>query len=320
MASQQKALFLNGVGDEFTLKTTEIYKPASGELLIKIKSAALNPIDWKLQKYNFGLKNFPLIIGCDAAGDVVEIGEGVQGFVKGDKVIFDGNLKDREDVFQQYAVSPAFRVAKIPSGWSYDQASTIPTGLITAWIGLYHKVPYGFGFAGPTDPGAAGKYANTPLVILGGATSVAQYTIQLAQYSGFSPIIATASTKHEAYLKSLGATHITDRNIALSDLPSHIAKITVQPINLVLDSVCSAETQQAGYDLLSEGGKILVLNPNLVKEAEGKGKRFMEVDRVCGGWTYFVPGGLNGIVDGLKRLENNQVSGVKLVVHPEETA
>ncbi|KAF8975900.1 GroES-like protein [Cyathus striatus] len=348
MSTQQYALFLEGLEGSFTLKKTEIYKPGSGELLVKIKSAALNPLDWKLRKYDLGFGSFPVIAGFDISGDVEELGDSVQGFSKGDKVFFEGDLTIRGDGFQQYAIAPATRTAKIPSGWSYDQAATIPSALFTAWVGLYHKHPHGFGLSSPkvaNDFTSKGKYANTPIVILGGASSVGQLAIQLARFSGFSPIITTASKKHEPFLKSLGVTHLIDRFIPLSSLNSEVAQITSQPIKFVYDAISLPETQQAGYDLIAEGGKIVLVLHSQIQEAESSSKSiiltsslptapqnvelvkeaysiltvFLETERFVPNRVEVLPGGLSGVVGGLERLESDQVSGVKLVVHPEET-
>ena len=82
----QKALILYAKFDKFSLGTVPVPKPGSGEILIKVKSAALNPADWKIEKYGVVLENFPAIGGFDLAGDVEEIGEGVTEFQKGDRV------------------------------------------------------------------------------------------------------------------------------------------------------------------------------------------------------------------------------------------
>ena len=84
--STQKALVLETKFGKFNLRTTPVPKPGPGEILIKIKSTALNPVDWKIQKYSILTDKYPAIIGVDIAGDVEEIGEGVTGFQKGDKV------------------------------------------------------------------------------------------------------------------------------------------------------------------------------------------------------------------------------------------
>ncbi|KAF9001548.1 chaperonin 10-like protein [Cyathus striatus] len=338
MSRQQKAVLLDGVGGKYSLGTTEVYTPGSGELLIKLKSSAINPVDWRVRKYSgFGITTFPFITGLDAAGDIEEVGEDVEGFSKGDKVFFEGDFTNRGGGFQQYAISPATRTAKIPSGWSYDQAVTIPTGLFTAWGGLYHKDPHGLGLSGPEIPLAAGKYANTPIVILGGESSVGQFVIQLARFSGFSPIITTASLKHESYLKELGATHLIDRFIPLSKLPSEVAGITSEPIKLVFDAISVPETQKAGYELLSDGGKIALVLSSEISAAEASGKSIIAVSAVVtapqnveyikeiyGILTSFletgaiVPNKVQVLSGGLAAISG--VSGVKLVVHPDETA
>ena len=82
----QKALFLDAKFGNFSVDTAPIPKPGSGEILVKIKTAALNPVDWKVQKYDFPVEKYPAILGTDIAGDVEEVGEGVTEFQKGDRV------------------------------------------------------------------------------------------------------------------------------------------------------------------------------------------------------------------------------------------
>ena len=88
MTVTQKALYLNKKFGDFVLDDAPIYKPGPGEILIKVQATSLNPVDWKIQKYesfNF-IENFPAILGTDVAGDVEELGEGVNDFKKGDRV------------------------------------------------------------------------------------------------------------------------------------------------------------------------------------------------------------------------------------------
>lgn len=101
--------------------------------------------------------------------------------------------------------------------------------------------------------------------------------IQFAKISGFSPIITTASLRNTDLLKSLGATHVIDRNISASAFASEIASITTKPIPLVFDSVATADTQQLGYDTLAEGGHILLVLKSSIKESTGSTKKVMGV-------------------------------------------
>jgi NADPH:quinone reductase-like Zn-dependent oxidoreductase len=87
MAQQQKALFLSGVGGDWFVGEREIPKPGPGQLLIKIHSTALNPIDWKAATHPLPfITEFPAVMGTDSAGTVAAIGEGVSNFEVGDKV------------------------------------------------------------------------------------------------------------------------------------------------------------------------------------------------------------------------------------------
>ncbi|KZP01963.1 GroES-like protein [Athelia psychrophila] len=83
---QQKALFLLEKFGDFAVRSTSIPTPGPGELLVKNGAVALNPVDWKIQKYGFAVETFPAIIGFDLAGTVEAVGEGVTAFQKGDRV------------------------------------------------------------------------------------------------------------------------------------------------------------------------------------------------------------------------------------------
>jgi NADPH:quinone reductase-like Zn-dependent oxidoreductase len=86
MATEQKALLLQAKFADFVVGPKSIPKPGPGELLVKVHSTSLNPVDWKIHKYGFLVENFPAVLGIDLAGDVEEVGEGVTDFVKGDRV------------------------------------------------------------------------------------------------------------------------------------------------------------------------------------------------------------------------------------------
>ena len=94
--------------------------------------------------------------------------------------------------------------------------------------------------------------------------------IQFARLSGFSPIITTSSLKNEAYLKSLGATHVIDRHTPLSDLPRLVKEITDKPVKYAYDALSSPETQNAVFELVVPGGQIVFLNPLAIDEAKLK--------------------------------------------------
>ncbi|KAF8643143.1 hypothetical protein AX16_009187 [Volvariella volvacea WC 439] len=341
----QKALLVNSPKGNIVVTDTDVYTPGAGELLVKVRSAALNPVDWKIQRGNFFVKDYPAILGTDVAGDVVKIGEGITKFKVGDRVFFQGSYVNRYATFQQYTLADQAVTAKIPENVSYDEASTIMVAFNCAYLSFYHKL----GLIPPTQThGGAGKYPNIPFVIIGGSSSVGQYAIQLAKLSGFSPIITYASSKHEAFLKSLGATFIIDRQtVSISSLPSAVRAITGSAtIPWVFDAISETETQQAGYDILNNGGRLGIVLPAspTLKEQKGSGKQLLHVlgtrddplsrhlvedvylfieewirnGTIKPNLIEVLPGGLEGIESGLRRLEANQVSGIKLVARLNE--
>ncbi|RDB29126.1 Zinc-type alcohol dehydrogenase-like protein C2E1P3.01 [Hypsizygus marmoreus] len=340
---QQKALFLESKQGQLVLGTREIHKPGPGELLVKVLATSLNPVDWKIQKYGVFLDNFPAVLGTDVAGEVEQVGEGVTEFSKGDRVFCQGTFENEGASFQQYTLTTAATTAKIPSNLSFDAVSTIPVALTAAYVGLYHYGPYGLELASPLDPSNRGKYAGNPLVVLGGSSSVGQYAIQLAKASGFSPIITTSSLKHADYLKSLGATEVIDRHTPLSGLAAEIKKVTDLPIRYVFDAISTKETQQAGHDLLTSGGHLVVtLNPNLAKSDDINVVQVLGILRLPQNFVLLkdmysrltasleegviqpnryevLPHGLEGIIEGLQRLQNDEISGLKLVARPHDS-
>ncbi|KAF8990626.1 hypothetical protein BDQ17DRAFT_1433618 [Cyathus striatus] len=187
----------------------------------------------------------------------------------------------------------------------------------------------------------------TPIIIFGGSSSVGKIAIKLARFSGFSPIITTASLKNKLCLKSLGATHIIDRSLPLSSLPYEVAKVTPNQLTFAFDAVAIAEVVQAGYDLITAGGIICTVfpelkleetegtenmvayatafpehppeNANLTRAIYGMLMSFLESGAIRPNRVEVLPNGLHGVSEGLKRMENDQVSAVKLIVHPDET-
>lgn len=85
--------------------------------------------------------------------------------------------------------------------------------------------------------------------------------IQLLRYLDFSPIIVYASSKHSQYLKSLGATHIVDRQLVpLPAFPSAIKDITSNELKIVFDAVGGVEALDAGFECLATGGELVTVD------------------------------------------------------------
>ncbi|KAI0822569.1 GroES-like protein [Trametes gibbosa] len=347
----QKALILPEKYGAWTVVDFPVPTPGPKDVLVKITATALNPVDWKIQSYGYFINDFPYVGGTDAAGVVEEVGAEVTNVAKGDRIVYQGWFENAKATFQQYGIVPAEIVAKIPDNISDDQAASIPLGLATVFTGLYNHDPKGktIDFPAFWEEGGSTKGAGKPALILGGSSSVGQYAIQLAKLSGFSPVIATSSLKHEAYLKSIGATHVIDRSLPSDAILAEISKIAGgKPVEYVYDAISLADTQQIAYDVLAPGGHLLIVLPLSIpaeKIKEGDNKTIVNVfgnvhspeNRAVGVAVYsrlteflangtivpnrveVLPNGLAGISDGLERQKKDQVSGIKLIAHPQET-
>jgi NADPH:quinone reductase-like Zn-dependent oxidoreductase len=88
-AQNQKAFVLLKRFGDLAVTSLAVPKPSKGEVLVKVHSTALNPVDWKVQKWNVFITEesyFPVVLGMDLAGEVVELGEGVKKWKIGDRV------------------------------------------------------------------------------------------------------------------------------------------------------------------------------------------------------------------------------------------
>jgi len=131
MPSTQKVFFLGSKFGQFNVREHVIPIPGLGQLLVRIEASGLNPIDWKIQKNGTYIDTYPSIIGAHIAGVVEEVGEGVSGFKKGDRVLSQGAWTNDKASYQQYSLTDAEMTAKIPSHNSSEAAATIPIGNYT---------------------------------------------------------------------------------------------------------------------------------------------------------------------------------------------
>ncbi|CUA67073.1 hypothetical protein RSOLAG22IIIB_02991 [Rhizoctonia solani] len=337
--SQHKASILPQKHGKLEVSTRPTPVPQGTQALVKVTAAAVNPADWKILDYGVLIETFPAVLGCDGAGIIEAVGPDVTNFKPGDKVFFQGlYTRVDETTFQQKTIVETDIISKIPDNIDEDQASTIPAAALTALIGLFQKTGVDIPVNGPTANGRS-------VLILGGSSSVGQFAIQLARIAGFSPIVTTASAQHTDFLKSIGATHIFDRNVDAKTIQSFFST----PVSLALDAVSVESTQRLAYDVLTTPSPApkaylaLVLplidslkeknadNKVTVNQIYGSSHAFRDLAvpfwQSIGQWIKdgkFVPnrvqlvkGGLAAVLEALD-LSRKGVSGVKLVIRPQE--
>lgn len=209
-------------GEKAVLRDSVPVPPLGQEQLrIKVKAVAMNPTDWKHISAKIGPQGS--ILGCDVAGEVVEVGEKVEGFKVGDVVfsfVHGASVKHPENgAFAEYSLVDPLVAVKVPGNGqlsgkdfipegpvtSIEGAVSLPVSLYTAGMVLTHNL----GLKRVWEP--AQVQEDKPLLIWGGATAFGQQLIQLAKkMNGYSKIIVVASRKHEQKLKGYGADELFD--------------------------------------------------------------------------------------------------------------
>ena len=183
--------------------------PGPDDLLIEVKSIALNPIDYYQRDMGFPpLDHYPTVLGSDIGGTVISVGSSVPSDAPkpGTRVaafapcFFTKGLADY-GAFQTRVLVPATNATPLPSHISFNEASLLPMAVGTAWSGCYS--------AGVPRDTAYTPQDKKGILVWGGASSVGSAMIQVAKSMGFI-VYATASEKHHEYLKTLGASKLFD--------------------------------------------------------------------------------------------------------------
>lgn len=208
MAPQNQAAWLDGKDKKLRVADSEYPRPGADDIVVRVHATAVNPIDWKIQDSGRFIKEWPMILGCDAAGEVVEVGSNVQRFKKGDRVTGHAISLATNDPtngsFQLYVKLQAAKSAILPEKISYVHGSVLPLAVDTAAVGLFAKES--LALPSPSlNPKSSGKIA----VVWGGSSSVGALAIQLAAASG-TKTIAVASSRNHDFVKGLGADQAFD--------------------------------------------------------------------------------------------------------------
>jgi NADPH:quinone reductase-like Zn-dependent oxidoreductase len=193
-----RAAVIDGYGGRERLSVREVDAPPvrEGEVLIRVRAAGVNPIDWKLRQGMLRwLKpaRFPLILGFDVAGEVEAVGPEVASVAPGDTV-FAMLPGAHGGGYAELAVAPESAVALLPEGLSFEEAAALPVAGLTALQALRDRAEL-----------AAGESA----LILGGAGGVGHLAVQIAKAFG-AHVSATASTRNLPLLWQLGADRAID--------------------------------------------------------------------------------------------------------------
>jgi putative PIG3 family NAD(P)H quinone oxidoreductase len=190
--NMMKAVVTEGVGGPEVMRIGEVAKPSpsEGEVLIRIGATAINRADTQQRKGNYPPPpGESEIMGLEAAGVIEELGQGVEGWKVGDRVmtLLGGGG------YAAFATAPAGTLMSVPEGFSMTQAAAIPEVFLTAYLNIFRE---------------AGLKSSETLLMHGGASGVGTAAIQLAKALGPSNVIVTVGSEDKAQsCRDLGADH-----------------------------------------------------------------------------------------------------------------
>lgn len=216
-----KATHLPALGPDqvFTAIDLPDPKPGPGEVLITAKAASVNVVDTKIRTDRLELApDAPIILGCDVAGVVSAVGEGVSAFKIGDAVYgCVGGVKNSSGTYAEQVIADAQLLAHKPANLSFAEAAALPLVAITAWEALVDRAQ--------VQPGDR-------VLVHGGAGGVGHIGVQLAKALGATVHTTISGPKKAELARKLGA----DRTI---DYRTH-------PV----ETYVAEATDGAGYDVV----------------------------------------------------------------------
>ena len=239
-----KAITYTEYGPPEILQFTEVAKPIpkDDEVLIRIRAASVNPLDWHfmrgapyLVRIQTGLRKPKTTrLGVDVAGQVEAVGKNVTRFHPGDEVF--GACRG---AFAEYACASESSLVRKPVNVTFEQAAAVPVAAFTALQGLRDK--------GQIQPGQR-------VLINGASGGVGTFAVQIAKLFG-AEVTGVCSTRNVDMVRSIGADHVVD--YTQEDFTK-----TGQRYDLIFDSAGNHTLSDTRRALTPKGTLVLVGGPD----------------------------------------------------------
>ncbi len=244
-----KAVRIHTLGDSDVLKVEETPRPEPGdnEILIHVKAASVNPVDYKIRSGAFkkGEIKLPTTLGRDVAGIVEAVGSKVTTVKPGEEVY--AFLGSHSGGYAEYAIAQPNEVSRKPDTLDFVEAAAVPLAAETAWQALF-------------DHG--NLQAGERVLIHGAAGGVGHFAVQFAKAKG-ATVIATAGQEDINFVSELGADRVIDYK-------AENFQTSVKDIDLVIDLV-GGEAQKKSWSVLKDGGRLIsTVEPPSKEEAARK--------------------------------------------------
>ena len=235
-----KAVRFKGFGGPEVLETVDDKKPVANrdELLIKVHSAGLNPIDAKIREgSSFVAKSLalPAGMGFDVCGEVEFCGEDISEFKQGDLVLGTVGRHNNPSAYSEYCVGREVDLIILPKELDSKSAGGIPIASLTAWQALF-------------DHGQLKE--GEKVLIHAGAGGVGHFAVQFAKWSK-AYVVVTASENNHAFLKELGVDELVDYN-------KENFEEKVRDVDLVIDLV-GGDVGCKSFQCLKKEGRLVTV-------------------------------------------------------------
>ena len=251
-------------------------EPAAGEVLVRVRAAALNHLDVFVRCGWPGLNlEMPHWGGSDVAGEVVELGLGVDGWEVGEAVVVDPGIVTQEDEFTRrgaHSVSPGYMVLgedvrgghaefmavpagnliAIPAGWDFARAAAPLLVSLTAWRMLIHR---------------ARLRAGESVLIIGAGGGVNSMAIQVAKLAGADVYAVTSSERKMEKARELGADVVLNYREDPAWSKTLYRMTGRRGVNVVVDNVGQATLAQSMRAVV-RGGRIVIVGSTSGPRAE----------------------------------------------------
>lgn len=211
-------------GNQFKQFEFDIPNPSGNELLVKIQSISVNPVDTKQRMAT--VENAPRILGFDAVGIVEKIGEEVTMFEPGDYVFYSGS-PNQHGSNEEYQLIEEQLVAKAPSNLLPEQAASLPLTGITASETLFDV------FQISHQPN---ENEGKTLLIINGAGGVGSIATQIAKAYGLKVMTTASREETIQWSKDMGADIVLDHK---KDLTKQFKEHNLEPVDYIF---CTFDT------------------------------------------------------------------------------
>jgi len=217
-------------------------QPKGRDLLVQVQAVSVNPVDTKVRSPKPRQEENYRVLGWDAAGTVVAVGDQVELFKVGDQVFYAGDIT-RAGSNSEYQLIDERIVGSKPETLGFAEAAALPLTAITAAEGLFERLNI-------ATENAAGK----SLLIIGGAGGVGSIAIQLAKQLPGLRVIASASRSESGdWCRSLGADDIVNHQ---QDLVGEVRALGLEYVDYIFCLNTTARHWEAMCELIKPQGTI----------------------------------------------------------------